>query len=102
MLKIDRSNYKHIFKSGKTHVTPTPKAKKSLWRRFISLPVSSKNLTVLIFSQLSLIVGLGINSTVIINRSVQSQSLKPLKSEPNIADLNYHLKLNQAKFNLHN
>ncbi|PLZ96932.1 chemotaxis protein [Fischerella thermalis CCMEE 5268] len=102
MLKIDRSNYQHIFKSGQTHATSTPKVKKSLWRRFISLPVSSKNLTVLIFSQLSLIVGLGISSTVIINRSFQSQSLKQVKSELNIADLNYHLKLNQAKFNLHN
>lgn len=100
MLKIDRSNYQHIFKSGQTHATPTPKVKKSLWRRFISLPVSSKNLTVLILSQLSLIVGLGISSTVIMNRSFQSQSLKQVKSELNIADLNYHLKLNQANFNL--
>jgi twitching motility protein PilJ len=102
MLKIDRSNYQHIFKSRQTNATATPKVQKSLWRRFISLPVSSKNLTVLIFSQLSLIVGLGINSTVIINRSVQSQSLKQAKSELNIADLNYNIKLNQVNFNLHN
>ncbi|WP_016872176.1 methyl-accepting chemotaxis protein [Fischerella thermalis] len=102
MLKIDRSNYQHIFKSGQTHATPTPKEHKSLWQRFISLPVSSKNLTVLIFSQLSLIVGLGINSTVIMNRSFQSQSLKQAKSELDIADLNYNIKLNQVNFNLHN
>jgi twitching motility protein PilJ len=100
MLKIDHSNYQHIFKPTQTNATATSKLQKSLWQRFVSFPISSKNLTVLILSQLSLIVGLGISSTVMINRSFQSQSVKQAKSDLNIADLNYHLKINQLNFNL--
>ncbi|MFB2768134.1 methyl-accepting chemotaxis protein [Pelatocladus sp. BLCC-F211] len=99
MLKTHRSKYHNIFRPTQTKVT-TSKLQKSLWQRFVSFPISSNNLTVLILSQLSLIVGLGISSTVIINRSFQTQSLKQAKSELNLADLNYHLKLNQITFNL--
>ncbi len=98
MLKSHRSNYQHIFRH--TQTTSTPKLQKFLWRRFVSFPISSNNLTVLILSQLILIVGLGISSTVIINQKFQAQSLKQAKSELNIADLNYHLKFNQMTCNL--
>ncbi|MCP6761585.1 MAG: methyl-accepting chemotaxis protein [Fischerella sp. CENA71] len=99
MIKTHRSNYHNNFRPTQTKAT-TSKLQKSLWQRFVSFPISSNNLTVLILSQLSLIVGLGISSTIIINRSFQAQSLKQAKSELNIADLNYHLKLNQLTFNL--
>ncbi len=99
MLKSHRSNYQHILRTTATKAS-TPKFQKSLWQRFVSFPISSNNLTVLILSQLGLIFGLGISSTVIINRSFQAQSLQQAKSELNIADLNYHLKLNQLTFNL--
>ncbi|MGJ5675173.1 MAG: methyl-accepting chemotaxis protein [Nostochopsis sp.] len=99
MLKSHRSNYQHIFRPKQTKST-TSKLQRSLWQRFVSFPISSNNLTILILSQLGLIVVLSISSTVIINRNFQAQSLKQAKSELNIADLNYNLKFNQVTSNL--
>ncbi|TBR59740.1 chemotaxis protein [Westiellopsis prolifica IICB1] len=80
MFKFHRSHYQNIFRPTQTKAT-TSKLQKSRWQRFITFPISSNNLTVLILYQLGLIVGLGISSTVIINRSFQTQSLKQAKSE---------------------
>ncbi|MBW4433209.1 MAG: HAMP domain-containing protein [Pelatocladus maniniholoensis HA4357-MV3] len=99
MLKNHRSNYQNIFRPTQTKAT-TSKLQKSLWQRFVSFPISSNHLTVLILSQLSLTIGLGISSTIIINRSFQTQSLKQAKSELNTTDLNYHLKSNQIVPNI--
>ncbi|WP_035139496.1 methyl-accepting chemotaxis protein [Fischerella sp. PCC 9605] len=98
MLKSYRNNYKEIFTRAKTNPNAVPKAKLPLGQWFVNLPINSKHLTAMLVSELAIIFGLGISSTLIINCSLKAQYLKQAKSEISIADVNYNLKFTQMDF----
>ncbi len=94
----DHDRLQQISARSKTNLTAPPKAKMSLWQRFVNLPINRKHLSALIVSELAILFGLGIGSSLIISRNFQVQSLKQAKSEISITDSNYNLKLNQMGF----
>jgi twitching motility protein PilJ len=72
--------------------------KKTLGQRFSNLTLSRKQLIALIASELLSILGIGIVTRYLITTNLQALSLEQAKSEVEITDITYNIKINQMGF----
>ncbi|MEA5508704.1 methyl-accepting chemotaxis protein [Crocosphaera sp. UHCC 0190] len=91
------SNTEHIPKNSSLKTIKTIPFYQRLLKRFYDLPIQTKQLAVLLTSEIVAIVGLvGVGSILIVTNG-QFQLINQAKSELKVAEINYNLKLDQME-----